>query len=287
MRSEPSEYVRKTTSFFTNSWRIKIALESYFEKHAQEVWERSWMNPEMQTTLLNACPPKLTATILKALREQLIESDQLNAVDEIAGQVPEIPFEYDQILKEGRRFRHYINGGHLPEDLVSTARREEIEWVHAEGVNEIVPMQDCRDAGMKPLDPIWVDADKYVDPTRKTVRSRVCAREYKTKKQGKIQRALPASQLFSAMPPLEAVKVLVSVMMSVSLSNTRKLLRLRQYDISRVHFQGTVQRQICIKLPTEDRQKHGEDKVGGWVKSMYGTQDASHIWQLDSLNLIC
>ena len=73
-------------------------------------------------------------------------------------------------------------------------------------------MQECKDAGMKPLDLIW----KSVDPTRKNIRSRLCAREYKTKKQGKIQRALPASQLFSAMPPLEAVKVLVSIMMSVS-----------------------------------------------------------------------
>ena len=44
----------------------------------------------MQTTLLNTHPPKLIATIRKALREQLKENDQLNAVDEIAGQVPEI-----------------------------------------------------------------------------------------------------------------------------------------------------------------------------------------------------
>ena len=29
------------------------------------------MNPEMQTTLLNTYPPKLVATILEALREQL------------------------------------------------------------------------------------------------------------------------------------------------------------------------------------------------------------------------
>ena len=40
-QSESSEYVRKTTSFFTDSWRIKIALESFFEEHAQEVWERN------------------------------------------------------------------------------------------------------------------------------------------------------------------------------------------------------------------------------------------------------
>ena len=48
------------------------------------------MNLEMQTTLLNTYHPKLMATILKALREQLQENDQLNAVEEIAGPAPEI-----------------------------------------------------------------------------------------------------------------------------------------------------------------------------------------------------
>ena len=147
---------------------------------------------------------------------------------------------------------------------------------------------ECKDAGIKPLDLTWVDTDKSVDPTRKKIRPGLCAREYKTKKQGKIQRPLPASQLFSALPPLEAVKVLVSIMMSVSLSNKREgPLKLRHYDNSRAQFQGTTQRLIYIKLPTEDRQKYGEDKVGRLVKSMYGTQDASHIWQLDCMNLIC
>ena len=208
MQSELSENVRKSTGFFTNSWRIRIASESYFEEQALEVWERSLMNPEMHTTLLNTYPPRLIATILKALREQLKESDQLNAVQEIAGSVPEIPLEYDQILKERGRFWDDVNGGYLPEDLVLSARREETDWVHSEGVYDIVPMQECKDACMKPLDLIWVDTDKSMDPTRKKIRSRLCAREYKTKKQGKIQRALPASQLFSAMPPLEAVACL-------------------------------------------------------------------------------
>ena len=285
MQSESSEYVRKTTGFFTDSCRIKMALESYFEEHAQEVWERNWMNIEMQTTLLNTCPPTLTATILKALREQVEENE--NAVKKIAGPAPNIPLEYDQILKGGGKFWDDVKGGYLPEDLVLAARREEIDWVHSEGVYEIVPMQECRDAGMRPLDLIWVDTDKSVDPTRKKIRSRLCAREYKTKKQGKIQRALPASQLFSAMPPLAAVNVLVSIMMSVSLSNKGKPMKLRHYDISRAHFQGTAQRPIYIKLPEEDRQKYGEDEVGRLVKSMYGTQDASHIWELDYVNLIC
>ena len=70
MQSKSSEHAGKRTGFFTNSWRIKTALECYFEEPAREVWERNWMNPEMQTTLLNTYPPKVIATILKALREK-------------------------------------------------------------------------------------------------------------------------------------------------------------------------------------------------------------------------
>ena len=89
-------------------------------------------------------------------------------------------------------------------------------------------MQECKDTGKKLLDLIWVDTDKSVDPAHKNIRSRLCAREYKTKKQGKIERALPTSQLFSAMPPLEAVKVLVSIMMSVGLSNKGKTIEVEK-----------------------------------------------------------
>ena len=127
------------------------------------------------------------------------------------------------------------------------ARREEIDWVHSEGVYGIVPMQECKGADMKPLDLIWVDTCKSVGPTVKGN----------------------------------------SIMMSVSLSNKGKPLKLRHCDISRAHFQRTAQRLIYIKLPAEDRQKYGEDKVGRLVKSMYGIQDASHFWPLDYVNLTC
>ena len=156
---------------------------------------------------------------------------------------------------KGGGFWDDVYGGYLPEDLVLTARREEIEWVHSDDVYEIVPMQECKNAGKKLLELIWVDTDKSEDPTHKTIRSRSCAREYKTKKQDTIQRAFLASQLFSAMPPLEAVKALVSIMMSVSWSSTGKPLKLKHYDISRAHFQGTAQRLVYIRLASEDRQK--------------------------------
>ena len=44
-------------------------------------------------------------------------------------------------------------------------------------------MQDSKDAGKKQLEVIWVDTDKCVDPVHKNIRTRLCAREYKTKKQ--------------------------------------------------------------------------------------------------------
>ena len=133
-------------------------------------------------------------------------------------------------------------------------------------------MQDCKDADKKLLELIWVDRDK-------------CVREYNTKKRGDIRKALLASHLFSVMPPLAAVKGLVSIMMSLGWSNKGKTVKLRHYDISRAHFQGTAQRLIHLRLPAEDRQKNGEDKVGTLVRSMYVTHDASHVWQLEHVNL--
>ena len=73
-------------------------------------------------------------------------------------------------------------------------------------------MHECKDAGMKPLDLILVgqQRSRWIQHTRKSDQD-LCAREYKTKKQGKIQSVLPAYELFSALPPFfffEAVKVL-------------------------------------------------------------------------------
>ena len=48
MQSESSEYVRTKQVFFTNSWRIKRALESYFDEHGMDVWGISWMKPEVR-----------------------------------------------------------------------------------------------------------------------------------------------------------------------------------------------------------------------------------------------
>ena len=144
-------------------------MERYFAEHdALEIWERNWMHPEMQTTLFNTYFPKLFAVILKAFSGQLKENNQLNAVEEIAGPVPELPLECEQILKGGGGFWDDVNSGYLPEDPVLAARREEIEWVHSDGVYENVPKQECIDSGQKLLGLIWVHTTNLLTPlTRK------------------------------------------------------------------------------------------------------------------------
>ena len=97
MRSESSEHLWKTTGASVNSWRIKIALKSYFEERAQETWEREILR---KTTLLNTCNPILMETILKVFREQFEDDDQRKTAGEIEGIVPETSLEWEPMLKE-------------------------------------------------------------------------------------------------------------------------------------------------------------------------------------------
>ena len=108
-RSESSKYMWKTTGAFFNSWRIKLALESYFEEHAQKTWERILR----KTTLLNTCNPILMETILKVLREQFKDDDQRKTAGEIAGLVPELKNEEDS---------GEVDDGYLLDDPVMAAR---------------------------------------------------------------------------------------------------------------------------------------------------------------------
>ena len=82
---------------------------------------------------------------------------------------------------------------------------------------------------------------------------------------------LLASQLFSAMPPLEAVSALVSVMMSVELVEQRENI---EVETPR-HQQGTIPRnspETHIRPSSSRRSSEvwRRTKVGRLTKSMYG-----------------
>ena len=69
----------------------------------------------------------------------------------------------------------------------------------------------CRHAGVRAVSLRWVDTDKG-DAQRPSYRSRLCVREIKAAMRK--QDVPDASELFSGMPPLEAVKLLTSLFLS-------------------------------------------------------------------------
>ena len=57
-------------------------------------------------------------------------------------------------------------------------------------------------------------------------------------------------------------------------------LKLAHFDISRAHFVPEARRELHVELLDEDPMKQ-KGFVGLLVRSMYGTQDASNLWQED------
>ena len=88
--------------------------------------------------------------------------------------------------------------------------------------------------GVPPISVKWVDTNKG-DDQNTLYRSRLVAREIKKMK--KASQQLKVKDLFSAMPPLEALKLLVSMLMTEEPGQKGagdKPTAL--FDISRVHF---------------------------------------------------
>ena len=248
-----SMYVKQRVSPQT-AGEPKIDLESYFEVHAQEVWERNWMTLEMQPTLLNTYPPKLIATILKALREWPVECGWRDC-----GPSTRNPSWVRSNLERRRKILGWCQRWYLSEDLVVAARREEIYWVHSEGVYEIVPMQECRDAGMKPLDLIWgghrqvcgsESQENSIEVVCKNVQNEEARKDSTTSTNFSIVLCNATSRSCDCACLNHDVGEFVEQLETIKVETLR-------HQPSTFH-----QRLKNTRLPAEDRQKFGEDKVG-------------------------
>ena len=95
---------------------------------------------------------------------------------------------------------------------------------------------------------------------------------------------LPDAQLFSAMPPLEGMKALCSLCVTRRVSRRGHQLKIGLFDVSRAHLYGLAQRELYTELPEELAREGFCAKV---LRSLYGTQDVSHVWQKDYTVLSC
>ncbi|CAE7546001.1 unnamed protein product [Symbiodinium natans] len=291
MESEDAQgkgLVKKETRWLTNSRCVADVLQGACSNTEGKVWHRHVRLINGRARAAQKYPPKLVKGILMAFRQQLVEdgefSEALNAME--AGPVPDSPpviDEEEEIYNQFPDVGHQIQGpvidsntgAELDLDKVAAARREELEWVWKQNLYEKVPEEQARAAGKVPITMKWVDRNKG-DNERPNYRSRIVCREVKRAKNAEF---IPEHASFSAMPPLEAIKLLLSLMVTLKTSKKgRKPLKLRLLDISRAHFYGKAQRDIYVTLPEGDQEP---GMVGKLLRSMYGTRDAAAIWQAD------
>ena len=88
--------------------------------------------------------------------------------------------------------------------------------------------------------------------------------------------------LFAATPPLEAKKLLLSMLVTEGIgyhgNNRRGCNKLEFIDVKRAYFHARARGLVYVKLPEEDNQ---EGLCGRLNKAMHGTRDAVQNWEME------
>ena len=120
---------------------------------------------------------------------------------------------------------------------------------------------------MTPVDTKWVDKDKAFEGEPVQIRSRMCAREFKSDDR---------PDLYAGTPSLEALKAIISIA-----ANNKETFSIMHIDVSRAYFHAKARETRAHTEPVEDRMGTDAGKVGLMKKSMYGTRDAASNWERD------
>ena len=263
VKGKTNEFIRLPVDWITNDEELaKLLTQGRLDKE------------EMNS-------PSAIVMMLKQVRNHLNHVGALGAeIGQDGGPHADLPDLHTD--PEWREYWDDVNGGMLDSKLTQQARKLEMDWVKKEKVYEYRCKSEAQEKGITPIPLLWIDTNKG-DLENPFVRSRLVVRE-RTKGRN-AREALPAEQLFSAMPPLEALKLLLSLKVTKKVSKRGKKLKIAHWDISRAHFVPKAERDIYVELPEEDEMKKA-GMVGKLLRTMYGTQDASRLWQKDYTELL-
>ena len=122
-------------------------------------------------------------------------------------------------------------GGWLDKELLMEARKKEMEYFRKMKVYEKVPRnQAYQEADKAPIKVRWVDTNKGC-ATKPNYRSRFVAVEFKVGNR---------PELYSATPPLEVVRLIISLVASASDgSASADPTSIMHIDISRAYFHAS------------------------------------------------
>jgi len=153
-----------------------------------------------------------------------------------------------------------VNNVELLIELVDEARQEETKYLN-ERTWRIAKKTECWEkTGKAPVSVKWVDTDKSHGQKKILVRSRLVARDFKTKGERDRQ------DLFCATPPLELMRFLVSRAATVGPRNVKK--KMLFIDVRKAHWIPKCEEDVYVDLPKE--AKCGDDECGKLKYWLYG-----------------
>jgi hypothetical protein len=155
-----------------------------------------------------------------------------------------------------------ITGAALPPDLVKQARAEEIKFMLDWGVWKRALITECwAETGKAPIGSKWVDVNKG-DATKPQIRSRFVVKEIATYK---------SDDFFAATPPLEALRLLLSMAAS-----SGHHVKVEVLDARKAHLHAFAKRTVFVQLPPEVGEPGYCARL---VRCLYGTRDAPKCWE--------
>ena len=193
-------------------------------------------------------------------------TDQFNALMKLDAmeKAPEETIDLSK-LYDGKDFIDDISGAPLDRAQVVAARRVEMDFSRRKGVYTKVTAEPW----MRVITTKWIDQNKG-DHENPNYRARLVGREIATEKR---------DDLFAATPPLESMRMIISICASRQRASDRsKRFVIMTNDVKRAYFEAPASRPIYIRIPDEDWEEGDEGRVAKLNLSLYGTRDAALNW---------
>ena len=208
---------KKRTSFFTNAVCIAKRLNKRCPNTREHQVHRHVMLTNGRARVAQVYPDRLCREICLGIQEQMqrdrqgqyllanIESERETTSKELMKEVGKLKERYQTVEEEedinDEEVWGDVSGAPFDPQEIKRARREEIEYVRKTNLYEKVPISEAyQQTGKAPISVRWIDIDKG-DKESPNYRSRLVAREINTSKR---------NNLFAAIPPLEALKLVLS-----------------------------------------------------------------------------
>ena len=221
-------------------------------------------------------PLKLCRTILKGMKKQMEHDGRKEHSETGVNCLWERELQPTMsVEKDSEEYYDDVTGQPLIKELVLEARAKEMAFFENKKVlQKVLRGTAWRVTGRRPIGVRWVDVNKG-DDVHPEYRSRLVAKHIRYK---------GTESAFAAMPPVEAVRVIVSLLATALPGEKFEKygpgrMQLSVIDIKRAYFNAIVpdDEPHFVELPPEDPD-HGRYE-GRALKYMYGLQKAAEGWE--------